>query len=59
MKFELIKKTLEERRYCVSCFETAKGATDYIDKQIDGRTVGFGGSITLEEMRLYEKLTAF
>ena len=56
MNFEPIKKTLEERGYQVSCFETAKEATDYIDKQIDKRTVGFGGSMTLEEMGLYEKL---
>lgn len=56
MNFELIEKTLEERGYQVSCFETAKEAADYIDKQIDGRTVGFGGSMTLEEIGLYEKL---
>lgn len=58
MKFESIQKTLEERGYRVSCFETSKEATDYIDTQIDGKTVGFGGSMTLEEMGLYEKLVS-
>lgn len=57
MSFETVKKNLEERGYTVSCFATAKEAAAYIDSQIDGKTVGFGGSITLEEMGLYEKLS--
>lgn len=58
MKFENLKKNLEERGYKVSCFETAKEAAAYMDGQIDGKTVGFGGSITLDEMGLYEKLSS-
>lgn len=58
MNFETVKKNLEEGGYTVTCFSTAKEATDYMDAQIDGKTVGFGGSVTLEEMGLYERLAA-
>ncbi|MBO5110450.1 MAG: lactate utilization protein [Clostridia bacterium] len=56
--FETVKKNLEARGYAVSCFDTAKEAAEYMDGQIDGTTVAFGGSMTLAEMGLYEKLTA-
>ena len=57
MTFEMIQKNLEERGFTVSCFDTAAEAAAYLDAQIDGKTVGLGGSVTLEEMGLYEKLT--
>lgn len=56
MNFETIKTNLEQRGYTVSCFETATEAADYIDNKTDGTTVGFGGSVTLEQMGLYERL---
>ena len=55
--FETVKKNLEARGYTVSCFEMAKSAAEYLDGQIDNETVGFGGSVTLKEMGLYEKLS--
>lgn len=58
MNFEIVKKNLEEKGFKVSCFASAKEATDYIDTQIDGKSVGFGGSMTLEQMGLYERLVA-
>ena len=58
MNFEIVKKNLEEKGFKVSCFASAKEATDYIDTQIDGKSVGFGGSMTLEQMGLYERLAA-
>lgn len=56
MELNITQKNLEERGYKVSCFATAKEAADYIDSQIDGKTVGFGGSMTLEEIGLYDRL---
>lgn len=56
MMFETVKKNLEARGYTVSCFETAEHAADYLNAQIDGKKVGFGGSVSLKEMGLYEKL---
>lgn len=58
MEFSSIRKNLEALGYQVTCFETASDATDYLDAQIDGVTVGFGGSVTLAEMGLFERLSA-
>ena len=54
--FDAVKKNLEERGYTVSCFATAAEAAEYLDGRINGTTVAFGGSVTLAEMGLYEKL---
>lgn len=58
MDLNTICKNLKERGYAVTCFESAKEAADYLDAEIDGTTVGFGGSVTLAEMGLYERLSA-
>ncbi len=56
MMFERVKANLEEKGFKVTVCETAKEAAEYVDSQIDGKTVGIGGSMTVEEMGLYEKL---
>ena len=56
MDLTKIKSNLEKNGYSVSCFGTAEEASDYLNAEIDGRTVGFGGSMTLEEMGLFESL---
>lgn len=58
MDFKTVKTNLEKKGYQVSCFATRQEAADYLDSQIDQTTVGFGGSVTLDEMGLYEKLAA-
>ena len=55
-QFDVVKKNLENRGFAVSCFATSAEAVAYLDSQIDGKTVGFGGSMTLEALGLYEKL---
>ena len=50
------KKNLETRGFQVSTFQTAAEAADYLNAAMDGVSVGFGGSITLDQMGLYEKL---
>ena len=55
--FDLIKKNLISLGYIVNCFETASEATSYINSKIDNQTVGFAGSMTLEKMGLFEKLS--
>ena len=52
-----VTKALTARGFKVSSFETAKEAAEYLNTQIDGATVGFGGSITLEELGLYALLS--
>lgn len=56
MDFTMVKARLEELGYKVSCFDTAALAAEYMNQEIDSKTVGFGGSMTLQEMGLYEKL---
>ena len=56
MDFTRVKENLEKRGYQVSCFDTAAQAAAYLDAQIDGITVGFGGSVTLDQLGLYERL---
>ena len=58
MDFAGIKTTLESLGYAVSCFGSAREACDYLDSRVDGTTVGFGGSATLEQMGLFERLAA-
>ena len=56
MNFEAVQKNLTEKGYKVSCFDTSQEAAEYLNSQIDKKTVGFGGSVTLDEMGLYESL---
>ena len=56
MAFERVKENLERRGYQVRTFATAAEAADYLDGAIDGATVGFGGSVTLQQMGLAERL---
>ena len=56
MDFKKIKAKLESLGYGVTCFDTAEAATDYLDEKIHDKTVGFGGSVTLEQMGLYDRL---
>lgn len=55
--FSLLEKNLSSLGYKVSCFETASDAVSYLDSQIKNKTVGFAGSMTLEELGLYESLS--
>ena len=54
--FSRVKQNLEARGFRVSVFATAAEAVDYLDSAIDNTSVGFGGSVTLEQMGLYERL---
>ena len=54
---DLLRKNLEAKGYATSYFATAKEASDYLNAQLDGTTVAFGGSTTLSEMGLYDSLS--
>lgn len=56
--FTEVKKNLEARGFRVSTFAAAEEAAAYLDRSIDGVSVGFGGSVTAEQMGLFEKLAA-
>ena len=56
MKLETVKKNLEDRGYTVRLFPTGAEAADYLEGAVTGMTVGFGGSVTLDALGLYERL---
>ena len=43
--------------FAVRCFDTAAEAADYLCGSISGKTVGIGGSMTIEQLGLYDRLT--
>ena len=49
---------LEKKGYIVRYFDTPQEAADYLDSRINGKTVAFGGSMTLKSMELYPKLSS-
>lgn len=56
MDFSAIKQNLENHGFIVSCFQSAIDATKYLDGVIDGKTIGIGGSKTVEQMGLLQAL---
>ena len=56
MAFEKLKETLEKNGFTVSVFADGKAAAEYLNREIDGITVGCGGSMTLKELGLQESL---
>ena len=56
MLFDKVKQNLEGKGYKVTVCATKEEAAEYIDSVIDGKAVGFGGSVTVQELGLYEKL---
>ncbi len=53
---EKLCKNLEAHGFSTSRFATAAEAADHICAQLSGRTIGFGGSKTVESLGLYERL---
>lgn len=58
MDINLLKSNLISKGYSFSFFENAVEAAAYLDSQIDGKTIGAGGSVTLEQLGIYEKLSS-
>ncbi len=55
--FDKLKNNLEGKGYVVSVFETKEDAARYINGQINDKVIGFGGSVTLHEMDLFNMLS--
>ncbi len=56
--FTAVEKNLKARGFAVNTFATAAEAAGYLDSVIDGKSVGFGGSVTLQELGLYDRLAS-
>ena len=48
--------SLQKRGFAVRYFDNACDAADYLAESITGKTVGIGGSVTIEQMMLYDRL---
>lgn len=58
MELEKTAAALRKKGYDVTICNTAAEAADYLDGRVDGKTVGFGDSVTLETLGLYDRLRA-
>ena len=56
MNLTKLQESLERNGFTYRYFATGREAADYIDQSIDGKTVGFGGSMTLKALDLPERL---
>ena len=56
MNLETAVKNLTAHGFSVRVFRTAQDAANVISQELSGKTVGFGGSVTLEQMQLFETL---
>ncbi len=54
--FDTVKKNLEDRGFQVKVFASGVEAAAYLDGAVDGKSVGFGGSMTLDQLGLYDAL---
>ena len=57
MNFDHLREKLEKNGFAVSVFATREEAAAYLNEQIDQRTVGMGGSMTIAELGLRESLS--
>lgn len=56
MNFSVLQSNLIKKGYQVSVYETKEEAASYIAEKTLGKSVGIGGSVTVQELGLYEKL---
>lgn len=54
---QTLRASLERRGFQTSYFETADDCCRYLNGALDGRTIGFGGSQTVRDMGLFERLS--
>lgn len=54
--FTVVQQNLEANGFSVSTFATAAEAADYLDGALDGKSIGIGGSITIQDMGLSQRL---
>ncbi len=57
MNRELLEKNFVNKGFKVSFFDNKEAAADYLQLSLEGKKLAFGGSSTLKDMGLYEKLS--
>lgn len=58
MDWDKVTSNLEARGFAVVLCDTAAQAADFLTGAIHGKTVGFGGSMTLDRLGLFQRLSA-
>ena len=58
MDFTKVQEALKSRGFAVSTFDSAAAAADYLVENVKGKSVAFGGSMTLEALNMFERLGA-
>ncbi len=56
MEYTVIRQNFEKHGFSTQLFSTKEEARDYLVDTLTNQTIGFGGSVTLLEMGLYEAL---
>ena len=54
---EKLRANLEARGFQTSCFDSREEAAAYLNARLNGETIGFGGSMTVQELGLFDTLT--
>lgn len=54
--FTNVEKNLRQRGFAVKTFSTGAQAAAYLDSAVDGVSVGLGGSVTLQDLDVYQRL---
>jgi len=56
MDYAQMRQNFEKHGFTTQYFATKEEARDFFTTQLDKRSIGFGGSVTVEEMGLFEAL---
>lgn len=56
MDYTNIRQNFEKHAFKTQLFLTKEDACEYLGQQLQNQTIGFGGSVTLKEMGLFEAL---
>lgn len=51
-----LQNNLEKKGYIVNSFDNKEAACEFLNKQLDNKVIGIGGSQTVKEMGLYDTL---
>ncbi len=55
--FSKVTENLKSRGFSVRCFENSEAACEYLNQAIDDKTVGIGGSATLNKIGIFKSLS--
>lgn len=58
MDLEALQKNLEDRGFVYRYYPTAQAAADALVGELHGKTIGIGGSMTMEALNIYDRLSA-